>query len=179
MNSVLLEVFEVPQLPEVLEAMRRVLLCMLEDAEGELCFAGGVRGTAGTGGAGGDVLCASLYAGGRGGERSLLLRIAGGDAMCATPYAVMRCVLLRMLEAVEGERCLLLRMLVVMRCVLLRMLEVMRRVLLCMLEAHCRGFEIFVVAVFSSQSATYEFTREYLPVEIECKVMACGRMSLR
>jgi len=71
-------------------------------------------------------------------------------------------------------------LLVVMRCVLLRMLEVMRRVLLCTLEdveAHSRGFEI--VAIFSSQSATYEFTREYLPIEIECKVMACGRISLR
>ena len=73
--------------PEMLEGMRRVLLCMLEAVEGELCllevpevqeamrsvllciqeavevsnFAGGV------GGAGGDALCATLYAGGCGG----------------------------------------------------------------------------------------------------------------
>src|SRR6266480_620547 len=87
-------------------------------AGGWALFAGGVGGA---GDAGGDALCASLYAGG-----------AGGNALCA----------LCMLEAVEGGLCLpealeVLEMLEVMRNVLLCMLEVpevMRCVQLCMLE---------------------------------------------
>ena len=49
-------------LREVLEAMRSVLLCMLEAVEGEL-FAGG------------DAQCATLYAGGGGGD-------GGGGRAC-------------------------------------------------------------------------------------------------
>ncbi len=63
---------------------------------------------------------------------------------------VIRCMLLCILEAVEGGRCLL---------EVLKVLDVMRCVLLCMLEAvegglgFGKGFEISVVAVFSSQFA--------------------------
>ena len=53
-------------------------------------FAGGV------GGAGGDAPCATLYAGG-----------CGGCALFAGGPEEIRCVLLRMLEAVEGRLCLL------------------------------------------------------------------------
>ncbi len=95
-------------------------------------------------GAGGDAPCAILYAGDCGGWVLFAIGAGGdgGDAPCATLYAggwrgwalfaggaesdeVMRCGLLCMLEAVEGELCWL------------EALEVpgaMRRVLLCMLE---------------------------------------------
>jgi len=121
-------------------------------------FAEGVGGARDAGGAGGDAPCANLYAGGCGGYALFAGGAAGvgGDAMCATLYArgcggyvlfvevldvlevpeTMRCVLLSMLEAVEGTLCLLevldaLEEPDVMHCVLLCMLEVMRRVLLC------------------------------------------------
>ena len=54
---------------EMLEGMRRVLLCMLEAVESELYFAGGAKG---------DTLCATLYAGGRGGYALF----AGGVVRC-------------------------------------------------------------------------------------------------
>ncbi len=54
---------------EMLEGMRRVLLCMLEAVESELCFAGGAEG---------DTLCATLYAGGCGGYALF----AGGVVRC-------------------------------------------------------------------------------------------------
>jgi len=76
------------ELLEVLEVMRRVLLCVMEAVECELCFAGGIEGAGDSegaggsedaGGGGGDALCATLYAGGdedgTGG--------GGGDALCA------------------------------------------------------------------------------------------------
>ena len=46
---------------EVFDVMRCVMLCLLEAVEGGLLFAGGL------GDAGGDVLCAALYAGNYGG----------------------------------------------------------------------------------------------------------------
>ena len=51
-------------LPEVPEVMRCVLLCRLEVVGGWALFAGGVGGAGGTPG---DVLCATLCAGGCGG----------------------------------------------------------------------------------------------------------------
>src|SRR5436190_685031 len=76
----------------------------------------------------------------------------------------MRCVLLRMLEAMEGRlclleilhvlevpeviRCVLLCMLEAIRCVLLCMLEVVRRVLLCMLETVEGGLPSFEASKF-------------------------------
>jgi len=82
---------------------------------------GCVRG--GVGGADGDAPCSTLYAGGCGG-RALFAGDTGGDALYATLYAggcgrwvvfvevlevveVMRCVLLCILEAVDGAVCLL------------------------------------------------------------------------
>ena len=96
------------------------------------------RGVGVTGGAGGDALCAALHAGDCGGW-ALFARGVGGDAVYATLYAggcdgrlcllealevlevldVMRRVLLFMLEAVQGEFCLL-EVLTVIRCMLLR-----------------------------------------------------------
>ena len=52
MGSVYRRCYEVP------EVIRGVRLCMLDAVEGRFCFAGG---------AGGDTLCATLYAGGCGG----------------------------------------------------------------------------------------------------------------
>ncbi len=99
------------------------------DVSGGSCApcAGGREGRAAC--AVGTVMCCVLlvmYAGGRGRELSLL--------------AVIRCVLLCILEAVEGGLCLLevLEASEAMRCVLLCMPEVpevMRCVILCMLEA--------------------------------------------
>ena len=121
---------------EVSEVMRCVLLSMLEAVEGVLCSVGGRRRCArGARGAGGDAQCAALYAGSCGGQ-ALLLEVP----------EVIRCVLLCILEAVEGELCLLeeleatlcmllcmpevvegrlcsLEALEVMRCMLLRMLD--------------------------------------------------------
>ena len=70
----------------------------------------------GVGDAGGDALCASLYAGGDAPCSSLYARGVDDDVLCA----------LCTLKVVEGGLCLLEA---------LEMLEVMRRVLLCMLEA--------------------------------------------
>ena len=96
-------------LSKVLRVMRRVLLCMMEAAEGELCvlevpevpdvvrcatlstggcgrwdlFVGGV------GGAGDDALCTALYAGGSGGrglfagDDTKVLEVAGDDTLYA------------------------------------------------------------------------------------------------
>ncbi len=64
---------------EMLEGMRRVLRCMLEAVEDEICVAGGA------GVAGGDAPPAALYAGGCGGELCFAgsAGVAGGDARCA------------------------------------------------------------------------------------------------
>ncbi len=194
---------------EMPKAMRRVLLCMLEAMEGGLCllevlemtrcvllcmlrgrgrwvlFAGSVGGVRG---AGDDVPCAAPYVGGGGGS-ALFVGGAGADAPCAALLAaaegqlrlleVMSRVLLCMLEAVEGQLCLLVAM-EVMRCLLLRMLEAVEGELcllealdvLDVLEAMCcmifcryavgcggwaqfRGFEISIATVFSLQSAIW------------------------
>jgi len=86
---------------------------------------------------------------------------------------VMRFMLLCVLDAVEGRLCSLavLEMLEVMRCMLLHMLdavegrlcslEVMRR----MLDAAFQGFEISIVAVFSSQSASELHSNAHLSLE--------------
>ncbi len=129
---------------EMLEGMRRVLLCMLEAVGSDLClldvlnvmrctrfcgrwalFAGDAGGR---GGAGGDALYATLYAGAVKDELCLSAVIfcvllihrtcvmyAGGWRLEAVLYA---------LEVLEGERCLL-EVLEVMRC----MLEAVEKVL--------------------------------------------------
>src|SRR6266480_2221654 len=79
---VLLCLLEKLGVPEVIRCM---LLCMLEAVEGARSVCGGV------GGGGGDTLCAALYAEGY-----------GGCALFVEVYEVIRCVLLCMLEAVEG-----------------------------------------------------------------------------
>src|SRR6266480_6383336 len=98
------------------------------------------------GGAGGDALRATLYAGHYVPRASLFeggVRGAGGDALCATLYAgrVGRDALCAALYA--GGCALLLEVLdvlevpeasAVMRCVLLCMLDVMRHALLCLTE---------------------------------------------
>jgi len=179
------------------------LLCMLEAMEGGALFAGSAgddtlcatlyargRGrwvlfagsVGGVRGAGDDVPCAAPYVGGR--RRSaLFVGGAGGDAPCAALLSaaegrfrlleVMCRVLLCMLEAVEGQLCLLVAM-KVMRCVLLCMLEAvegelcllevlevlavleaMRCMILCRYAVGCggwaqfRGFEISIAAVIS------------------------------
>ncbi len=95
---------------EMLEAMRCVLLCTLEDVEAVeamlLCattYAGG-RGrcalfAGGVGGAGSDMLCATLY----------LEAAEGGFCLLEALEApeVMRCMLPCMLEVAEGGLCLL------------------------------------------------------------------------
>jgi len=88
-----LDVLEMP------EAMRCMLLCMLEAVEGRLCLLDVLEVP--------DVMCCVL--------RCLLKAL---DVL--EMPEVMRCMLLYMLEAVEGELCLL-EVLDVMRCVLLRM----------------------------------------------------------
>jgi len=108
-------------------------------------------------GGGGDALCATLYAKGYGGCAPFAGRAgdAGGVAMCAAQYAggsggcalllevpkvpevpgAIRCVLLRVLEVMEGALCVLelLEVPEVIRCVLLCMLEDVEGVL-CLLE---------------------------------------------
>jgi len=83
-----------------------------------------LKNVGGAGDAGGDALCATLYAGGYGGC-VLLPEVPG----------LIRCLLLRMLEVMEGVFCVL----EVMSCVQLRMLEVVEVVevvdgVLCLLE---------------------------------------------
>jgi len=65
------------------EVIRCVLLCMLEAVEGKLCF---LEVLEGVGGAGGDAVCAALYARGC---RGYVLFAGGatGDAPCAALYA--------------------------------------------------------------------------------------------
>src|SRR5947208_3560416 len=80
---------------EVLEAMRCVLLCILEAVEGGLCFGRCRR----AGDAVGDALCALLYAvkvrsvcggvgsvGGTGRDTLCATLYVGGDALCAALY---------------------------------------------------------------------------------------------
>ena len=69
-----------------------VLLCILETVEGGALFAGAVRGA---GDVGGDVLCATLYAGGCGGCAVFVEVLEVLEML-----EVMRCVLLCILEAV-------------------------------------------------------------------------------
>ena len=76
------------------EVMRCVLRCMLEAVEGVFCL---LEDVGGGGGGGGDALRAALYA----------VWYAPCDARIAEVVEVMRCVLLCMLEAVEGVLCLL------------------------------------------------------------------------
>ena len=86
----------------MLEAMRRVLLCMLEAVEvysvcrGIWTIGGGggdaVCAALYDGDGGGDALCAALYDGGCGGVLCLPEHVGGiggcgGDALCSTPYA--------------------------------------------------------------------------------------------
>ncbi len=160
---------------EAPEGMRRVLLCMLDDAKGELCLLDML-----------DVLGVVEV------MRCVLLCIVevlsrssealdGGLCLLGVLDVLevlesMRCALLCMLEAVEGKLCMLevpevmscvlllctsmlevpdvmrhvlLCMLKAMRHVLLCMLEVMRHVFLCMLKL-C--FEISIVVAFSLRS---------------------------
>jgi len=65
MRCVLLCVLEAVEgeLCFVLEVIPCVLFCTLEAAEGELCLLEVLEGTRGVGGAGGDALCATPYAG--------------------------------------------------------------------------------------------------------------------
>lgn len=62
---------------ELLEGVRRVLLCILEAVQGELLFARGVGGVGGARCAGGDVLCAALYTRGCGGRALFTLGVEG------------------------------------------------------------------------------------------------------
>ncbi len=51
---------------------------------------GVVEGVGGVGAAGGDALCAALFAGAAGGDAlcaALFAGVAGGDALCTTPFA--------------------------------------------------------------------------------------------
>jgi len=76
---------------EALEVLRRVRLCMVEVLRRvRLCMVEVLR-RCGALYAGGAATCAALYAGGRGGELCLL-----------EVLKVTRCMLLCMLEAVEG-----------------------------------------------------------------------------
>ena len=109
MRCVLLYLLEVSEAPEMLGDDARVLLCMLEVMRcvRSLCVLEAMKGGLVFDGVGGDALRATLYAGDVGSAAS-----TEDDALCA----------LCMLEAVEGELCLL-GVLKVMYCVLLRILE--------------------------------------------------------
>ena len=85
------------------EVIRCMLLCMLEAAKGRLL----------AGGTGGATVCAILYARGCG-RYALFMEVLGASEV----LEVIRCMLLSMLEAMEGGFCLL------------EAVEVMRRVLL-------------------------------------------------
>src|SRR6266496_3891735 len=100
--SVMLEAFEVSEVPEVmrgvllcmleavegglclleamevLQVMRCVLLCTLDAAEGRLCLLGGA------GGCGGDAFCSQCTGGC--GERSPIAGGAEGDPVCYSVY---------------------------------------------------------------------------------------------
>jgi hypothetical protein len=70
------------EVPEVVKVMRCVLLCILKAVEDVFFTRGG-----GLGGSGGDASCAPLYAGGYE-ERALFAGGAGGDVLYATMFAV-------------------------------------------------------------------------------------------
>src|SRR6266480_2387227 len=130
-------------------------------------FAGGIGGV---GDAGGDALYATLYAGGAGVDALDAGGCEGGLCLLEVPE-VMRCVLLCMLEAVEGGFYLLkvLKVLESMRWMLeavegglclreaLEVLEMMRCVLLCMLEA-VEG-ELYLLEVLESMRWMLEVVR--------------------